>query len=189
MNDEPSQAAIARALGLAKSRVTAMKKQGMPVHSIEAAQEWRRRHVAPIVRNTRRAAPTRVPVGYPSELAAMPGPLQPFLRLAYIPEAAVKHAAALGELAAVAIDNGTFDAIEPALRLALSAVPKSHRSMLPGLPFKVWDALCADVLAVCGVDLKDSEDTPPLQEQAEVEFMGDFWYQVAAGEIRPTVER
>lgn len=41
MNDEPSQAAIARALGLAKSRITAMKKQGMPVHSIEAAQAWR----------------------------------------------------------------------------------------------------------------------------------------------------
>lgn len=41
MNNEPSQAAIARALGLAKSRITAMKKQGMPVHSIEAAQAWR----------------------------------------------------------------------------------------------------------------------------------------------------
>ncbi len=41
MNDEPSQAAIARAFGLAKSRITAMKKQGMPVHSIEAAQAWR----------------------------------------------------------------------------------------------------------------------------------------------------
>lgn len=41
MNDEPSQAAIARALGLAKSRITALKKQGMPTDSVQAAQAWR----------------------------------------------------------------------------------------------------------------------------------------------------
>ena len=37
-----SQSALARALGLAKSRVTALKIQGMPVHSVEAAQAWRK---------------------------------------------------------------------------------------------------------------------------------------------------
>lgn len=36
-----TQAALARALGLAPSRITAMKAQGMPTHSIEAARKWR----------------------------------------------------------------------------------------------------------------------------------------------------
>ena len=197
MNGEQSQAAIARALGLAKSRVTAMKKQGMPVHSIEAAQEWRRRHVAPIMRSTRRdaraqmpeaARPDRtdMPTEYPAELADMPQPLQHFLRLCFDPEAALKHAAALGELATEAIGPGTFFAIEPALRMALSAVPVAYRHRLPALPLKVWDALCADVFALCGVDMENLGDAPTLIDPEEIEYMGAFWYQVAAGEIRPT---
>lgn len=36
-----SQAAIARALGLSGAAITKLKKQGMPVHSVEAAQAWR----------------------------------------------------------------------------------------------------------------------------------------------------
>lgn len=36
-----TQAALARALDVAPSRITAMKAQGMPTHSIAAAQEWR----------------------------------------------------------------------------------------------------------------------------------------------------
>ncbi len=49
MSRDPSQAAIARALGLAKSRVTVLKKRGMPVHSVAAARKWRRRNVAEIM--------------------------------------------------------------------------------------------------------------------------------------------
>lgn len=41
MNKNYSQSAIARALGLSKSRLTALKKQGCPVTSPEAAQAWR----------------------------------------------------------------------------------------------------------------------------------------------------
>lgn len=44
MNDGLSQAALATALGLAKSRVTALKKLGMPVSSVEEAQAWRSAH-------------------------------------------------------------------------------------------------------------------------------------------------
>ena len=48
VNGEPSpggilsQAAIGRALGLSPAAMTKLKKQGMPVHSVEAAQAWRR---------------------------------------------------------------------------------------------------------------------------------------------------
>ena len=38
-----TQAALAQALGVAPSRVTKMKSEGMPTHSIEAAREWRTR--------------------------------------------------------------------------------------------------------------------------------------------------
>jgi len=36
-----SQAALGRALALSGAAITKLKKQGMPVHSIEAAQAWR----------------------------------------------------------------------------------------------------------------------------------------------------
>ena len=36
-----TQAALAQALGLAPSRITAMKRQGMPTSSVEAARQWR----------------------------------------------------------------------------------------------------------------------------------------------------
>ncbi len=39
--NEPSQAAIGRALGLSPAAITKLKGQGMPVHSVEAAQAWR----------------------------------------------------------------------------------------------------------------------------------------------------
>lgn len=36
-----SQAALGRALGLSPAAITKLKGQGMPVHSVEAAQAWR----------------------------------------------------------------------------------------------------------------------------------------------------
>lgn len=39
---ELSQAALGRALDLSPPSITKLKKQGMPVHSVEAAQRWRR---------------------------------------------------------------------------------------------------------------------------------------------------
>lgn len=43
MNGEqvPSQAAVGRVLGLSPATMSKLKKQGMPVHSVEAAQTWR----------------------------------------------------------------------------------------------------------------------------------------------------
>lgn len=185
MNGEQSQAAIARALGLAKSRITAMKKQGMPVHSLEAAQEWRRRHVGPIVRTSARNAPTRQPTASPVDFAALSGPLQALLGPPASPEAAIQKAIDLVALAAVAIDNGTFKVIEPVLRLALSDVPAAYRHRMPALPLAVWDALCSDVFALCDVDMENLDDAPKLSDPEEIEYLGAFWYQVAAGEIRP----
>ena len=58
-NTPPSQAAIAKALGIAKSRVTALKAQGMPVDTIAAALAWRTANLHP----GRIKAPVAAPVG------------------------------------------------------------------------------------------------------------------------------
>ena len=43
----PLQADIAKALGIAPSRVTALKLLGMPVNSVAAALAWRQEHLHP----------------------------------------------------------------------------------------------------------------------------------------------
>ncbi len=43
----PSQAAIGRALGLSPASITKCKQLGMPVHSVEAAGEWRADNLDP----------------------------------------------------------------------------------------------------------------------------------------------
>lgn len=47
-NKKPNQAALAAALGLSPGRITGLKRQGMPVYSIEAARAWRAQHIAPV---------------------------------------------------------------------------------------------------------------------------------------------
>jgi hypothetical protein len=67
---QPSQADIARALGISPARITALKARGMPVHSVEAAAEWRTLHLREHVH--RRPAPGRVqpPASVPAAAAA-----------------------------------------------------------------------------------------------------------------------
>ncbi len=65
MNDgNPSQAAVARALGLSPAAISKLKKQGMPVHSAEAAQAWReaRQSIAARKPLPTLATPTPTPV-------------------------------------------------------------------------------------------------------------------------------
>lgn len=58
-----SQAAIGRALGLSPASMTKLKKQGMPVDSVEAAQAWRveRQNVAARKPTPSALAPQRLP--------------------------------------------------------------------------------------------------------------------------------
>lgn len=61
MNRKPSQNAVGRALGLSSAAIVKLRKQGMPVDSVEAAQAWReaRQNVA-----ARKPAPAGV-AGHP----------------------------------------------------------------------------------------------------------------------------
>lgn len=72
---QPSQADIARALGISPARITALKARGMPVHSVEAAAEWRTLHLREHV-HRRHAPGPAAPPGPAPPPAAAPAPAQ-----------------------------------------------------------------------------------------------------------------
>lgn len=110
-----SQNDLAKALGLAPSAVTKLKKQGMPVHSVEAALEWRRRHIRMDLRAKRPAIVPPIPT--------------------------LQQVTDLAMLAHQALQCGEFGLIAPRLRSALQALPPGADV---AMPLEVWDALTAD---------------------------------------------
>ncbi len=157
--NQPSQAAIGRALNLSPASVTKCKRMGMPVDSVDAARTWRAKNIAPTMHgHTKRQA------------APPPSPSQ-----------ALPHALALLDIAAAALASGQqrIDALVPVLRLALRAVPEHERDADMLLPAEVMDVLTADVVA-----LLPTRNTDAMSDDEAAE-MGKFWYQVAAGEVRP----
>jgi hypothetical protein len=95
-------------------------------------------------------------------------------------EGALAAVAALATPADQAALVGEFDQIWPQLREALACVPASARSRVE-LSVRVWDALTQDV-----EELFPREPGAPLGD-AEAENMGDFWFSVAVGQVRPSV--
>ena len=91
--DRLSQNVLAKALGLAPSAVTKLKKQGMPVDSVQSAMEWRRRNVRFDMRAKRHPA-----------LSA---------------DAAAQRVMALSLLALQALECGEFQLVEAELRSSL----------------------------------------------------------------------
>ena len=158
----PSQAAIARAIGCAKSRITALKAQGMPVHSIEAAQAWRRTHLNP--------ARTKPPPPAPPP-----------------PSAALLTAQDLMEAAGLVLAaGGSIDPLIPGLRRALRAVPPHERDHV-GMQLEVMRVLLAPLLALIDSEKAASPDQePPPEEDDEAgqQFAGSWLYAVACGEVK-----
>jgi hypothetical protein len=167
----PSQAAIGRALGISPASVTKCKGMGMPVHSVEAARAWREYNIAPTMHKlSMREAKTK----------QQPRPLQP--------SGALPQALALMGIAAAALDAGqTITAMVPMLRAAMHAVPEHERDPEMLLQSEVMDVLVADVAAAMAEfdDAEDCTNTSQPMSDEEADEMGRFWYQVAAGEIRP----
>lgn len=168
-NEQPTQTALANALGLARSRITAMKKQGMPTHSIDAAHAWRksRQNIARRKPMPRPSAPSRPPAEQPAKVTAML------------------------DAASAALDAGQcIDALVPMLRAAMAAVPPAQRDDV-GLPLSVMLRLVAHVL-----DTLPPREENPLDDDGlplwcngaemtheEAQFCGEIWYEIAAGEI------
>jgi hypothetical protein len=149
--------------------MTKCKAMGMPVHSVEAAQAWRQANIKP-------TAHAMLP-----KRTARPAP-------ALQPSGAIPHALALLDIAAAALEAGqSIAAMVPTLRAAMHAVPEHERDGTMLLPVEVMDVLVADVVnAVAGQDgANDSTTSDEAMTDDEAEYMGRFWYQVAAGEVRP----
>ena len=158
----PSQNDIARAIGCAKSRVSVLKAQGMPVHSIEAAIAWRRTHLNP--------ARTKPPPRPPAPPAPAP---------------AVLTAQTLMEAAGLVLDaGGDITPLIPGLRHALRAVPPGLRDDVD-LHLGVMRVLLAPLLALIDSEKAASPDPEPPEEDDEAKAEAGSWlYAFACGEVK-----
>lgn len=116
---KPSQAEIGRALGVVRSRVTALKKRGMPVDSVEKAVAWHRMYIMEKAK----------PVGGDSVSATI---------------RAVQRVNALAKTVLDCMDRGNFEIVNE-VRAAMRAVPERYREMVE-LPKEVWECLIWHVL-------------------------------------------
>lgn len=169
MNQKPpSQNAIGRALGLSSSNMTKLRKQGCPMDSVESVRAWRleRQNIA-----QRKPEPQR-------------------LQSVQQCSAQVSSARVLMEAAGAMVEAGqAIDAMLPALRAALAAVPQHERDDV-GLDLRVMKLLLRPVL-----DAIPSPDEHPVTEEgapvyadedlsdSDAKEVGQFWYRVAAGEL------
>lgn len=160
--NRPTQSEIAKALSLSQASIVKYKRRGMPMDSVGAAAAWHRTHVKITAhRLPQPAAPAPAPIDT--------GP-------------AALRVAGLLDLAANALGSGhDIEALTPALRQALRAVPAADRAAIL-LPFEVMDVLTADVYAAL-TPHPFADDPGAAMSDDEANEMGRFWYSVAAGEI------
>ena len=150
-----SQAAIGRAMNLSPPAITKLKKQGMPVHSLEAALAWRLQHVR-----------LRIPSGLPHTRRIA----EPIERLA-----------CMWPIGRAAIAEGAFDLVANALRSALAAVPPAARSSVLVDPAVLDALLHAHVGLAMQSTLPGDTNCSGLACQASDEAAA-AWYAIAAGE-------
>lgn len=157
---------LARELGISTSMVSRLAKRGMPTDSVERAARWRRRHLEP------------GRIKRPDAVVEPPAPRAPKAPPAPSPaRLAVDHL--LDYAAEVVQHGGDLAPLAPALRAALASVPPVDRPAIL-LPFPVLDFLVAPVLTI--VKEFDSDAGESMSDE-DAEWMGAFWYSVAAGEI------
>ena len=167
----PSQNAIGRALGLSSGNMTKLRKLGCPMDSVESVRAWRleRQDIA-----RRKPEPRRVTVPAAGQRCAQ-----------------AAHATDLMALAANVLEAGnTIAPLVPSLRAALAAVPHQGRDAV-GLYVGVMRELVAHVLALfppCETDPRNDDGTPVYLggvdlSDDDARELGEFWYQVAAGEF------
>lgn len=165
---KPTHAALAAALGIDPALVTRYRRRGMPVHSIEAAQQWRDVNVR--VRFT----PER-------DLEAV--------ERAISGEKAVKRVIALHEAAGKLLDSGgDVYPLLSTISQAMAEVPPSQRDRVV-VVVEVMDLLTADVLRVHRkggdvFELTEGDFYPCGDDGSGNAIAGAFWYSVAAGEVR-----
>jgi hypothetical protein len=172
MSTMPKAREIAEALGLSPGRISQLRRDGMPVDSIEAARAWYSRRVdlaRSLGQRNRPVQPRRARAEQPSG------------------EAALGRVVVLAARAEVALAVGRFAEIEPGLRAALADVPPEHRPLIE-LSMPLWEALCGDVLAVVREFAEPGDAAVELPPE-DLSRMAAFWHAVACGHVRPAGER
>lgn len=161
---------LAVALKISPSMVSRLKHQGMPVNSIAAAKRWREQCLDPsLVKEIR---------GWsrPEQIERTSGDSY-----------ATRALDAVHSLAGLA--SVDFEKWEIDLRTALRVVPqKMHKGVV--LPLELWERLCAGVSAAIDASVMAEGQPPGVPDglpEWEVEYVSNFWYGVASGDIRPGV--
>lgn len=179
MTTPRNQTHLAELLGIAKSAVSAQAKRGMPTDSLEAAQLWRTQHLDPA-----RKKGARLDAHYePSRPARRPQPAPA--------SDTVAQATGLLKVAESALAAGQcIDALVPALRAALRAVPVPERASVElSLPvMRVLLKPVLDVLPDRATNPTNDDGTPFYSDgkavtDEDASFMGAVWYEIAAGEL------
>lgn len=154
----PTQAAIARALGLSQSRVVALRLMGMPCGEIEEAVCWHRANIRPM--------PNR----------------RPRLREHAQGERELAAVAKLSAVAASALQAGRLDLVRAELQAALRAVPYHLRNQVRVNPDVLLD-LCRPFL----VALHEEAGGEPAaaMTSSEADAIGRILYCIAAAEDFP----
>ena len=193
-----NQRELADALGIDGALVSRLKARGMPVDSVQAAQDWRRKNVNPYYRSQQAPAAPRAP----AQDWTQPPPTGDMMATISAIELELKSSAVMPSTALLAVVAGLASAafgllsagkplgtIEPALRAAMSAVPAPIRDQTE-VSLLVYQALCATVVEYVESTFESREareaDRLAFQAGGDVAAadMGRFWYQVAAGEVR-----
>lgn len=141
-----SQSALGRALDLSPPAITKLKKQGMPVHSIEAAQAWRmarqsvarrKRDPAAMAQISAPAAPPAAPAGMgEGAYSSMPSYNESRARreAAEARQAELELAIMLGKLVRVEAMKAAIDRQHAGLRELLLQLPSRVVPLLVAAP-------------------------------------------------------
>lgn len=155
-----TQTEIARELGITKAALSKLKKAGMPVHSADAARAWRAANL------------------HPGRVRPDPGPS---------PRTLIERLHTLWPLGIAALAAARFELIADEIRLALHAVPESHRDQVLLNP-SVMDALLGPELIA---ELRGEGDAAhsggvaePSADGWDIEDVGAIAYALACGEAR-----
>jgi len=152
---QPTQTALADALGLARSRITALKKEGMPTHSIDAAHAWRkvRQNIA-----RRKPLPRSSAQRLPPATLARPARAGPCL--------AVSDVEALADLADAALKRDNLDMAEKTVRQLRGLLKNLPVDASPHLTLRVWVELVIYLLHDAA-EIRHAADVGALLSPAE----------------------
>jgi hypothetical protein len=165
---------LAELLGIAKSICSRHKARGMPTDSLESAQAWMKSNLDPARRKG-----IRFDQYYQAPKQRQPPPSAPTL--------VMQASALMGAASALLEARKPIDGLVQMLRAALHAVPMGDRDNV-GLDLEVIRVLTVHVAGLFPADeAAQCDDGSPAyldrpMTEAEAQEMGEFWYQVAAGE-------